>query len=325
MIAVSALLNVSTVQATPSAPGPSVAQTTTITQAVKPVVETTTVAEAIPDPLTCAGYPEPRIFLEIQGWWQDAATGEAFPGRHVHAGLCWPTGVVSTSTFSASLRIILHKQPAGAYITRGRISDYGNNNSSHGDPWVKTSGFNSIDSSGNLTQWVPLSFSVSSLISGGHEMRLAVVIHQPSGAQQFVSSGLPFYARRLETFTRSYTEARGWYTKFNYINGRFHSGLASLLNRVPAIWHPVVECARPSGTTAITTASAHVDPSFHDGIVGTVYRFALSGKQTLSIVTTGLTAGVHRLVIVCGAKANFGGSSNGTDTGVLNLPFIVGG
>jgi hypothetical protein len=290
----------------------------------EPVYE---VQEAVPDPLTCVGYPEPRVWIEEQGWWQDS-TGEAFPGRHVHVGTCWPVGAI-TGTFSTTLRVILHAQPSGAKITGARISECGTSGSCSGNPWPNSGSplpkWNPIDSNGDMVQMVPMSFNTTGWSTGGHEMRLAVFVDQPSGAKQFVSGGWPLFVGQVIPFSRGYVESRGWYTKFEYINARYHSGLAALLNPVPETWRPVVECARPSGHAAITSASAHVDPNMHEGNKGIIYPFATSGKVTLSINTTGLAQGIHRLVIVCGAKANLSSIANGTDSGVMNIPFKVGG
>src|SRR5918999_4217295 len=46
-------------------------------------------ASAAPDPVSCAGYPEPRVFLESQAWWRGTPAGDT-EIRHVHSGACFP-------------------------------------------------------------------------------------------------------------------------------------------------------------------------------------------------------------------------------------------
>lgn len=278
---------------------------------------------AAPDPVTCAGYPEPRVGVEIQGWWQDR-TGEEFPGRHIHVYVCWPTGVVS-GVVGVDMKIQTHRQPAGNFFKRLRATDGGG-----GDVFTPmTSGFNALDANGDMVQWVHKDISTDGLSSGLHEIRLAGYVRQTAGTastgddfDQLVSSDLPLFVRSMSggATSRDYVEARGWYPGFNYTNARYLKRLSDFLNPVPDLWTPTFQCASPSGENA-DQMTVTLDPGFHVGNPGTTL-FTYPGETTkkLSIDTTGLTLGTHKIVTLCAASANLSGH-DGTSTGVLAINF----
>lgn len=282
--------------------------------------------EQAADPITCAGYPQPRAALELQGWWQDR-TGEAFPGRHIHIYVCWPTGVV-TGTVGLDMRLQTHAQPAGSYWKRLRATDGSGSNVFP----AMTSGFTKLDASGNMVQWVHKDINTSGLSSGLHEIRLAGYVRQTRGTastsddfDMLVSSGLPLFVRSMSggATSRDYVEARGWYPGFEYTNSRYRNRLSDFLTAKSGIWTPTVQCASPSGANAKRMVSA-IDANYHAGLPGLVV-FDYPGETTkkLSINTANLTVGRHALSTRCeGGPYNLSGH-DGTSTGVLVLPFTV--
>ena len=63
-------------------------------------------AAAAADPLTCAGYPEKRVFLESQGWWGPMpVTGRV---GHVHLATCFPHAQTVTGVITLDVRVMLH-------------------------------------------------------------------------------------------------------------------------------------------------------------------------------------------------------------------------
>lgn len=273
---------------------------------------------AAPDPNTCVGYPEPRVGVEIQAWWQ-SAVGEAYPGRHTHLFTCWPTGVV-TGTVHLDLKLQTHAQPPGAKVTRVRATDGGG---ADVFPAI-TSGFNAIDANGNLLQWLTADINTTGLSAGLHEIRLAA--YTQANVQQLVSSDLPLFVRSLSggATSRDYVEARGWYPDpWGYLNARYQKRLADFLTPKSGIWSVTFQCTSPSGATAdhfIVT----LDPNFHNLFAGKIVHesFAESTK-TIDIDTTQLADGPHKVVALCGGTHDFGGALNGTDTGVLAINFMV--
>src|SRR6266540_1253324 len=73
-----------------------------------------TPTHAAPNPLTCDGYPEPRVYVSSQAWWT------RFPGQtgtdfgHVHQEACIPERQQMSADFNIDLRLIMHDNP-GTY------------------------------------------------------------------------------------------------------------------------------------------------------------------------------------------------------------------
>ncbi len=244
------------------------------------------------------------------------ASGEAFPGRHIHEFVCWPTGVVS-GVVHVDIKVQTHAQPAGAYVSRLRATDGGGGNVFP----AMTSGFSPIDASGNMVQWIGEDIDTDLLSDGLHEIRLATYVRQ-AGFDQLVSSDLPLFVRTMSggATSRDYVEGRAWYPGFLYTNARYKKRLSDFLTPVPDLWQPTFQCASPSGENADSMTVA-IDPHYHDGDPGWVL-FTYPGETTkqLSIDTTGLLPGGHKIVETCAARANLSGH-DGTSTGVLAINF----
>lgn len=277
-------------------------------------VSASAVVSEAPDPNTCVGYPEPRVGVEIQGWWQDRI-GEAFPGRHIHVFTCWPTGVV-TGTVGLDLKLQTHGQPAGTYVSRLRATDGGGGNVFP----AMTSGFSPIVD-GSMVQWIHKDVNTTGLSTGLHEIRLAAYVRQ-NGFDQLVSSDLPLFVRSMSggATSRDYVEARGWYPGFLYTNARYRNRLSDFLAPVPDLWTPTFQCASPSGANGDRFVVA-IDPKYHDLNMGwELLRYAGETTRKLSIDTTGLAPGTHKIVASCAADDNLSGH-DGTSTGVLAINF----
>jgi hypothetical protein len=289
-------------------------------------------AAVAPASIAAVDYPCDPGFVQIedQAWWLDD-TGEAWPGRHIHQQLCWPTGVVS-GTFSQNVRVLLHAQPAGAELTRIRITD-----GSGATMWSQDDGFPAIPSGGDLVYNVTVSFSTSGMSTGIHEMRLATIVDQPNGAQQFVSSGHPLYVRSSSggATSRDYHEARGWYTEFEYTNARLklksgqtgNSALADLRVLSPSETFNM-QCAAPSGEDP-DVCTSWLDPDAHNGNPGTLLANpTVSGGSASATVTTpsNLSPGLHKIVVARSeATADLGPVSDGTNSGLFVVTVLVEG
>ena len=277
-------------------------------------------AAAAPDPVACTGYPEPRVGTEIQAWWRDTDTAEAFPGRHVHLFTCWPAGAVD-GTVHLDLKLQTHAQLPGSHVSRVRATDGGG-----ADVFPPlTSGFNPIDSNGNLVQWLTRDIDTTKLSSGLHEIRLAAYVQGPDN-QQLVSSDMPLFVRSMSggATSRDYVEARGWYpAPWEYQNARYRTRLADFLTPKSGIWQPTFQCTSPSGAAA-DDFTVSIDPSYHMLMPGIVAHHS-SGESTqkLSIDTTQLADGRHKIAALCGGTHEFGATLNGVNTGVLVVDFVV--
>lgn len=281
-------------------------------------------AAAEPDPTTCSGYPQPRVGVEIQSWWQDRSS-EAFPGRHIHIFTCWPTGVVS-GTLGLDLRIQTHAQPTGNYFKRLRATDGGGSNVFP----VQTSGFTPLDDAGNMVQWIHKDINTSSLSTGLHEIRLAGYVRQtrstPSTSDDFdqlVSSDLPLFVRSMSggATSRDYVEARSWYPSFNYTNERYRNRLSDWLQPKTGSFVARFQCASPSGVDGKRQVIA-VDPSYHDLNLGAVL-FDKAGEGYADVIVPALPTGAHKIVARCEGGPYSLNGHDGTSTGVLAINFTV--
>lgn len=268
------------------------------------------------------------VQIEDQSWWKDA-DGEAWPGRHIHQQLCWPTGVVS-GTFTANVRVILHAQPAGATIDHMRIRSAGRS-----DVWTKTSGFPSVPAGGGDVSFnVTMTFDTVSLPSGFNEMQMATVVNQPNGAQQFVSSNHPLYVRSAVAAggSRDYHETRSWYTAFEYTNGGLNPVSGQTANAALAALRVVTpsetfrsRCAAPSGEDP-DSCTAWVDPDAHNGNPGTSLISDAGGPAVRTVTIPSLSPGLHKIVVARSeATADLGPVSDGTNSALFVVTVLVEG
>jgi len=87
-----------------------------------------------------------------------------------------------------------------------------------------------------------------------------------------------------------------------------------------------VKMAPGAGGAPVTSHRAHVDPDFHAGSAGWIVRQGRgSFEGRLSIDTTQLANGVHKLVLVANARklSRRDRVANGTSSGVQVIPFVV--
>ena len=260
-------------------------------------------APTVGDPLACTGYPEPRIWLESQAWWDSA--GLAIPtnvGHHIHVGTCWPVNpdgsdALVDGVLHLDVRVLLHNQI-------GRTS-YLRFQDASGPASIKiplTIG------PGDATAWVPVDLDLGLWGTGRRETHITANIPINSdGKRQFNSSGWQLCVRSCTPSYRTppWTEARGWYEGHNYQNARF----LSLLPVVPVsgLWTFRVQLLQ------LGAGGVFIDPDFHAGSEGT--RIAAAGYYGYLTVDTRLLAnGTHRLVLV---------ASDGQSAGVQVVTFKV--
>jgi hypothetical protein len=267
---------------------------------------------------TAAAYPceTGYVQLEDQAWWLDA-TGEAWPGRHVHQQMCWPTGVV-TGTLDIPVRVLLHAQPSGAKLTRLRATD-----GSGATLWSQTTNLGLPDANGDQTLDVTMRLATAGLSTGIHEIRVASITSQPNGNQQFVSSGHPLYVRSMSggATSRNYHEARGWYTLFDYDNARTKTPLADFREMTAGETFQT-QCASPSGQNG-TGCGVFLDPNAHAGFEGAPILPWVSGEVARTATFPSVAPGLHKIAIRIDAKANLGSKSNGTNSGLLVITVEV--
>jgi len=300
-------------------------------------------------------YPEPRIFLENQAWWQPTVSGTEDHG-HIHSGACIPRThfesgeVVKVSgRMAIAIRTVVHDNPGllrfsrvhlttaaanhtGAF--RGDIGKYCTTSSPHWsvathgcvlwstgtiDTTVsKYDGFQEIRASGNVRH----DGSEDTMFSSG-------------GWQVYLANGKPVkhLRARADGSARDFTEGRGWYLGANYTNAGIDSRIPY---RVSGTWSVKVHLGAGAKGVDATRGYAAIDPNFHFGNAGTpIYDGAAPYEGTLSIDTTKLTNGLHRLFLRtdapcdgtagnnCGPKADGTTNNVSTNSGGLVVPFMV--
>lgn len=277
---------------------------------------------AAPNPLTCEGYPEPRVFMESQAWWNK--NGIQIPqavGHHIHLGMCTPIdGQVIDGTLHFDVRIILHDQVGS--VTSVRYSDWTT------DLVVKSVNFPGAH---DATYWTSFDINFSNWSTGRHEIhwRANVPDEQPdvSGAQRmFQSTGWQYCVRSCTPNAGGsdraalWTEARGWYDDtpttgpHGYQNSRFRSKVP--VAPLSGNWTFSFESRPGADGLATKEWGVFIDPDFHNGNAGiTVARgTGESGLRSLTVDTRTLSDGPHRLVIV---------TSDGKNAGVQSITFKV--
>lgn len=286
-----------------------------------------TLAPAAPA-ASAATYPcaDGYVQVEDQAWWRNP--GDPFDVGHVHQQLCWPTVIVNGPQ-TYRVNVLLHKQPPGARVTRVRISDGSNT------IWSQTTGFPAIDANGNAAFSVDVKFDASKLSTGAHEMRLATYVRQPNSTSssndcsasgvvcEFVSSGRALYVRSFTGGTsRTYSEARGWYPRFEYLNSRTRTKLADLRElRAGETFH--TQCVSPSGVDA-TLCGVRLDPNVHAGSWGTQILPWYPGETSRTATfPSGVAPGLHKVVIHAESTRNLGGVSNGTNSSSFVVTVLV--
>lgn len=279
---------------------------------------------AVADPNTCVGYPEQRIFLESQVWWNDA--GLSIPssvGEHIHAGACWP--VYGTNISGSTLHVdIVYKfhNLAADRITFGRFRVNWRKVGSNGVA-IESSGNAPIDvtpgpsytrdADGNGTAIQPVDIPLSGIPNGTIEMRFNPMAYPEIGRKMFPAPSFQF-KRNTNTTSTPHMLGKGWYDLgHEYQNAVFKSPIPTA--PLHGNWTFSVGLNPGGGGDPTVEHGIFVDPDFHAGSAGIVIR-QRSGQfsGSVTIDTTTLTNGPHKLAILA-RDANL--------AGVLVIPFIV--
>ena len=311
--------------ATPTS-APTTPTSAPVAPAATPTVVVTPEPHHVPDPVTCAGYPEPRVFLEAQGWWkgngQESLVGANGPmGSHVHVATCFPWGQTVSGTVEFDVRIMLHDNPGQLYRLRPQVWYEGGYSVQNEVHFLETFG------GGNGTIWQHIAVDTTQVpYDGLQEMRLFTEVRHADGASQYVSTGWqlllsngqPVNHYKPDGQAAQFTEGRGWYTgEAAYTNARWDD--FALDQPVSGIWSPDLKMTAGAGGATVTFHGVYVDPNFHAGSEGIVVMTGL-GKWDgpVAIDTWTLANGPHKLVLRADATV-----SNGTNSGLIVIPFTV--
>jgi len=272
---------------------------------------------------TCDGYEEPRVFLEAQAWWQGET--DAFPGRHIHVGTCFPLEQNVSGIVHFDVVLHLHEMQGNGEIRTLHLDFRRPGTLAH-------AGFStnvSVDLSCEVSDcsWV-IPMDVDTNVDPEDGLRVfhfrAKVVPTADGSTFFAATywnAVLNNGKRLSppsdpTTLRS-PGGTNWYTGVKYVR-----------MLCPANGYDFVSLPQ-SGVVSIQcnftreTAFASIDPSFHAvppdlGMV--VLDESTGGTKTLLIDTTTLPNGEHKLFM---RTSTVGVAPPGVGSGVLVLPFTV--
>ena len=268
------------------------------------------------DPVNCTGYPERRVFLEVQSWWDGNNTPHGM--AHVHAGACFPLGQTVHGVMRLDTRITMHNNPGHLFALSTDLFTDGHG--SGDNVYTKLN----LDCAATCQYWVTSYIDTRGAQDGWHEFRMKPRVRHSDGRRQMTSSG---WVLRTENgnsdgSSRTATGAvigRGWYEGHGYQNPDVRSLSEIIDGPVSGTWTFGVRLAHGGQGFSPTFTAAYVDPDFHHGIEG--WRvLATSGPYvgTLTIDTRQLSNGVHKLVLRVQAE-----HSGETQAGIMVLPFVV--
>ncbi|HYY75463.1 MAG TPA: hypothetical protein VE644_03980 [Gaiellaceae bacterium] len=278
-------------------------------------------------------YPEPRVYLEVQGWLTKRRRTPGHHSEHVHSGTCFPQG----QTWARKVR-------------RGRL-DY--RHMFHNVVGYKVSGVRggfvdagvgiketeaqvrelnaAVRRSAGTTVAVFQSYRLNfrrAKSNGRKEMRTGLALRKSSRKalvrRWFTSTGwqsrFSFRGKRWKRPLRGCDViiSRNWVPRYEYGNGGF--GCAWRASRmddpVPGRWSVKADMAN-----GVRKGSFHVDPDFHHhpGHHG-VWSTRLRREQRVTIPASRLAPGTHRLVYLAHERRR----RKITSTAVTVMPFQVG-
>jgi hypothetical protein len=307
-----------------------------------------------PDPLTCEGYPEPRVFLEAQNWWQPTLHGEEDFG-HVHGATCFPrthledgTPNTISGTLQLDVRVMLHDNPGLLRYVRVHLTDKRANNHVARvfvNEYCEVGGDNWQAHAYACVWWVPVEIDTTvANFDGFQEVRVGASVRQvetedamfsSTGWQVYLDNGkdVVHYRSRSDGSPREFVEGRGWYEGANYTVARLEDRLPHV---VSGVWEPRVRMREGSGGIDVHHSFASVNGNFHHGDPGWVLLDQpgpFDGR--LRIDTTKLPDGPNRLFLRadapcdgtpgndCGVRANGSTLNNSTSSGALAISFHV--
>lgn len=299
---------------------------------------------AVPDPNTCVGYSEPRVFLEAQDWWTPVVSGTENFG-HIHLGACFPLNQPVSGTTHFDFKVQLHENPGVLQTVRIHLLD--GNGQNHQVVSVKVNETAAQHCPTTPTQcvwYIPVDLPTTVSTTDGYQnyRAAAIVTHPGSGnAKQFAGTAWPLLLNngggRPVKSAISATRIAGsnWYQGALYNEAEFLSPLPAT---VSGVWSPTVATHAGAGGIVVRHSFVSIDPSFHavPPYAGQVLIDQPgSYKGAVSIDTTLLTNGLHKLFIRadapcdgttgnnCGLKPEGGTNNVSTHSSVQVIPFVV--
>ena len=269
------------------------------------------------NPVTCEGYPEPRVFLEAQGWWvaDPGQTGTDF--GHIHMGTCFPLYQTVSGVVAFDVRTLMHDNPGELFHILPRVCQ-NPQGGCYNAPDVRFVPPYTCET--DCETWAHIEIDTSQYAYDGlASIRFRAEVREPDGnvlraSNDWlvnVSNGKPvknFSAGRV-------LFGKGWYTTQKYAFARL------LTFPLPTVGVATLQ-VRCGASSNFRECLVTVDPDFHAGNDGTVLLRATSaGRYKVTLDLSGFAPGVHALVVRTKAVS----PASSTLAGVLKVPFRVDG
>jgi hypothetical protein len=255
-------------------------------------------------------YPEPRVFLESQGWWDDrdddgqvARFGDS---EHLHIGLCVPLQQTVSGTMRIDIRALGHNLPAGSVIQNTRFHD------APGQLFEDIR-YERVVKAGEMDAavWRTLNWGSAESPDGLRELRFLTFVRRTDGAEIHASTGwcVDFENGKTDSnyssCTRRLTEGRGWYDCLEYKSSRTDEWTYPY-GGIPAGQAYTIRMSGQdgapfgSGDDEVTRHWLRFDPAFHAGTLGTLIFEHPGAHRDETVTVPGhlLTPGVHRIFLM---------------------------
>lgn len=276
-------------------------------------------ASAAADPVSCAGYPEPRAYASAQSWW-------AFPGQaaaHAHIEACIPDrGSTVSGTVPFDLKLVLHNQSTTAKWTYASVVTKGVGY----ETTVRKYTLNWICLQHNCERWIHVDLPVSLFREAGlQEIRFRGFVPQNDGKGNEMRVSMNFQVhvangKTVRNVTRQpYYRAKGWYTKMGYCEASYRSDLVPIpTSPISGLWSPPVWMLDHGSTDADPTHHlVALDSAFHFDQLGTVLVDGPGPFAGAVDVDTGTLAdGAHKFVMKTDCQ-----TAKGTNSGIGYIVF----
>ena len=201
------------------------------------------------NPVDCSGYPEPRVFLEVQDWWLQTpgAAGTSF--GHVHVGTCFPYAATLVGAVAFDVRVVLHANPG--VLQRVDIGLFTGDDEDGGV--VVGVPFKAVCAA-TCTYWGHgVVDTAAAGYDGWQEFRFKARVDEPDGNRMVTSTGWPVNLANgnpaREWRDGSAVTARGWYTDVGYQK----ASIAALPGGpVSGVWTPSIRMGPGAGGSPAT-------------------------------------------------------------------------
>jgi hypothetical protein len=295
-----------------------------------------------------AMYPEPRVYLETQGWLTPVGMMPGHHSEHVHTGACFPQGetwVQPNDGRSLDVKHVFHNVVGyhvagvrGGFVDSGGSAAGGIIYTADQLAELTAAANSSADTTVAVFQRYPMKPATT---NGRKEIRIGLdlVRSAPEALmdrwftdgrwQSYINyPGLP-YRGPLED--SDIIRARNWFQingQEDYHYGGFTESWRAKSMGVTGTTHPGVWRLHLTATHDSNRESLHIDPSFHShpddlGLWSQTFKFKGSTVQPVDIplLAAGIPSGAHRLVYLAHQVPDGVTPTKPTSTVVHVIPF----